>query len=57
MGLAAARMVLTTIGDCKGMVWIAKDSGLLIRFNVDADYRDQNNHAWKEHYEGEVTPK
>jgi hypothetical protein len=57
MGLEAARMVLTTIKDCKGTAWIAKDSGLLIKFNIDADYLDQYNHAWKEHYEGEVTPK
>ena len=55
--LEAARMVLTTIKDCKGTAWIAKDSGLLIKFNIDADYLDRNNHAWKEHYEGDVTPK
>jgi hypothetical protein len=57
MRLDAARMVLTTIQDCKGTAWIAKDSGLLIKFNIDAEYLDKNNHAWKEHYEGEVTPK
>jgi hypothetical protein len=57
MRLDAARMVLTTIQDCKGTAWIAKDSGLLIKFNIDADYLDKNNHSWKEHYEGEVTPK
>jgi len=57
MGLDAARMILTTIKDCKGTAWIAKDSGLLIKFNIDADYLDKNNHAWKEHYEGDVTPK
>ena len=57
MGLEAARAVLTTIKDCKGTAWIAKDSGLLIKFNIDADYVDRNNHAWKEHYEGDVTPK
>jgi hypothetical protein len=57
MGLEAARAVLTTIKDCQGTAWIAKDSGLLIKFNVDADFLDKNNHAWKEHYEGEVTPK
>jgi hypothetical protein len=57
VGLDAARMVLTTIKDCKGTAWIAKDSGLLIKFNIDADYLDKNNRAWKEHYEGEVTPK
>lgn len=57
IGLERARMVVTTIKDCKGTAWIAKDSGLLIKFNIDADYLDKNNHAWKEHYEGEVTPK
>lgn len=56
-GLEAARVVLTTIKDCKGTAWIAKDSGLLIKFNIDADYVDKNNYAWKEHYEGEVTPR
>jgi hypothetical protein len=57
VGLQAARMVLTTIKDCKGTAWIAKESGLLIKFNLDADYLDKYNRAWKEHYEGEVTPK
>jgi hypothetical protein len=57
VGLEAARMVLTTIKDCKGTAWIAKDSGLLIKFNIDADYLDKYNRAWKEHYEGDVTPK
>jgi hypothetical protein len=56
-GLEAARAVLTTIRDCKGTAWIAKDSGLLVKFDIDADYLDKNGHAWKEHYEGEVTPK
>jgi hypothetical protein len=57
MALERARMVVTTIKDCKGTAWIAKDSGLLIKFNLDADYLDKLNHAWQEHYEGEVTPK
>jgi hypothetical protein len=56
VGLDAARSILTTIKDCKGTAWIAKDSGLLIKFNIDTDYVDKNNHAWTEHYEGEVTP-
>jgi hypothetical protein len=50
-------VVVTTIKDCKGTAWIAEDSGLLIKFNIDADYQDKNNHSWKEHYEGMVTPK
>jgi hypothetical protein len=57
LGLAAARAVLPTIKDCRGTAWIAEDSGLLIKFNIDADFLDQNHHAWKEHYEGSVTPK
>jgi hypothetical protein len=57
IGLERARMVVTTIRDCKGTVWIAEDSGQLIKFNIDADYLDRNNQAWKEHYEGVVTPK
>lgn len=57
MGLQRARMVVTTIKDCKGTAWIAEESGLLIKFNIDADYLDKNNHSWKEHYEGMVTPK
>lgn len=57
MGLQRARMVVTTIKDCKGTAWIAEDSGRLIKFNIDADYLDKNNHSWREHYEGVVTPK
>ena len=56
MGLDAARAVLSTVKDCKGAAWIAKDSGLLIKFNIDADYLDNYSHAWTEHYEGIVTP-
>lgn len=56
MRLEAARAVLTTIKDCKGSAWIAKDSGLLVKFNIEADYLDKNNHTWREHYEGDVTP-
>lgn len=57
MGLDAARAVLSIIKDCKGTAWIAMDSGLLIKFNIDADYLDKYQHEWKEHYEGVVTPK
>jgi hypothetical protein len=56
-GLERARLVVTTVKDVKGTAWIAKDSGLLIKFSIDADYLDKNNHAWTEHYEGEVTPQ
>jgi hypothetical protein len=57
MGLDMARSMLTSIKDTKGTAWIAKDSGELIKFNIDTDYQDKNGHAWKEHYEGQVTPK
>jgi len=52
-----ARIVVSTIRSCRGTAWIAEDSGQLIKFNIDADYLDKNNQAWKEHYEGLVTPK
>jgi hypothetical protein len=57
MGLDVARGMLTSIKETKGTVWIAKDSGELVKFNIDTDYLDKDGHAWKEHYEGEVTPK
>jgi len=57
MRLEAARLVLSTIKDCTGTAWIAIDSGLLIKFNIDADYADKDDHTWKEHYEGVVLPK
>ncbi|HTS67657.1 MAG TPA: hypothetical protein VMO17_01640 [Terriglobia bacterium] len=57
IGLDAARRILTTLKECKGTAWISKDSGILIKFDLDADYLDQNGHAWREHYEGEVTPQ
>lgn len=56
-GLATARLVVTTIQNCKGKVWIAEDSGQLVKFNIDADLSDSNHHAWKEHYDGLITPK
>ena len=57
MGLDVARGMLTSIKESKGTAWIAKDSGELVKFNIDTDYLDKDGHAWKEHYEGEVTPK
>jgi len=57
MGLDVARSMLTNIKETKGTAWIAKDSGELVKFNIDTDYVDKNGHAWQEHYEGEVTPK
>jgi hypothetical protein len=57
MALEMARSLLTTINDSKGTAWIAKDSGMMVKFNIDTDYLDKNGQAWKEHYEGQVTPK
>jgi hypothetical protein len=56
-GLERARLVVTSIKDCKGTAWIAEDSGQLIKFNIDSNFVDGNNHSWKEHYEGIVSPK
>jgi len=57
VGLDVARAMITAIKDSKGTVWIAKDSSEMIKFNIDTDYLDKDGHAWKEHYEGEVTTK
>jgi len=57
MAIDAVRSVFTTIKETKGTAWIAKDSGVMVKFNIDTDYLDKNGHAWQEHYEGEVTPK
>jgi hypothetical protein len=57
IGLQRARMVVSSIRDCRGTAWIANESGLLVKFNLDADYTDKNSYSWQEHYEGEVTPK
>lgn len=57
MALDVARAMLTAIKDSKGTAWISKDSGQMVKFNIDTDYLDKDGHAWKEHYEGEVTPK
>ncbi len=57
MGLDVARGMLAPIQESAGTAWIARNSGLLVKFNIDTDYLDKNGHAWKEHYEGEVTPK
>ena len=57
MGLDMARAMLTTIKESKGTAWISKDTGQMVKFNIDTDYLDKDGHAWKEHYEGVVTPK
>jgi hypothetical protein len=57
MALDVVRTMLTSIKDSEGTVWIAKDSGRMIKFNIDSEYEDKTGHTWKEHYEGEVTPK
>ena len=57
MALDVARSMLTSIKESKGAAWIAKDTGMMVKFNIDTDYLDKNGQAWKEHYEGQVTPK
>jgi hypothetical protein len=57
IGLARARSVVSAIQNCKGTAWIAKDSGELVKFEIDADYQDKYSQSWSEHYEGIVTPK
>jgi len=56
-GLEIAKSMLTNIESTKGTVWLEKDTGRLVKFNIDADLRDKAGNAWKEQYEGEVTPK
>ncbi len=57
VGLGRARTVISSIQSCKGTAWIAKDSGELVKFDIDAQYQDKNAHAWHEHYEGVVIPQ
>ena len=55
--LDIAKSMLTNIQNTQGTVWLEKASGRLVKFNINADYADKNGNSWKEHYEGEVTPK
>jgi hypothetical protein len=55
--LDIAKSMLTNIQNTQGTVWLEKTSGKLVKFNINADYADKNGNSWKEHYEGEVTPK
>jgi hypothetical protein len=41
----------------KVAAWVAKDSGELVKFNIDESNLDERGNAWEEHYEGEVKPK
>jgi len=40
----------------KVVAWVAKDSGELVKFNIDESIADERG-AWDEHHEAEVTPK
>jgi len=40
----------------KVAAWVAKDSGELVKFNIDESIADERG-AWEEHHEGEVKPK
>jgi hypothetical protein len=55
-GFDIAKSMLT-IKDVKGTAWVAKDSGALVKFNLDESRADERGNAWEEHYEGEVKPK
>ena len=55
--LDIAKSMLTNIQNTQGTVWLEKATGKLVKWNINADYADKNGNSWKEHYEGEVTPK
>jgi hypothetical protein len=57
VGLGRAKAVVSAIQNCKGTAWIAKDSGELVKFDIDAELQDNAGQSWTEHYEGLVTPK
>lgn len=57
VGLARAKAVVSAIQNCKGTAWIAKDSGELVKFDIDAEFQGSAGQSWNEHYEGLVTPK
>lgn len=40
-----------------GTAAVDKATGMLVKFSMDAELKDAKGHAWKEHYEGAVTPK
>jgi len=56
-GVQMAKSMLTNFQNVKGTVWVDQSSGRLSKFNLDADFADKAGNTWKEHYEGEVTPK
>ena len=49
--------MVSAIQNCKGTAWIAKDSGELVKFDIDAEFQGSAGQSWNEHYEGLVTPK
>ena len=55
-GFDVAKTMLT-IKDVKGTAWVAKDSGELVKFNIDVARADDRGNTWQEHSEGEVTPR
>ncbi len=57
VGLDMAKGMITNVDNTKGTVWLEKGTGRLAKFNMDADFKDKTGNSWKEHYEGEVTPK
>ncbi|HVP37874.1 MAG TPA: hypothetical protein VMS93_01705 [Candidatus Saccharimonadales bacterium] len=59
-GMEAAKRMLNgklEYGDINGTAWVAQADGRLVKFNIDAEVKDKAGNQWKEHHEGEVTPK
>lgn len=56
VGVEMTRSMLTNLKDAKGSAWIEKNTGRLLKFNIDAYYTEEGGRAWQEHYEGEVLP-
>jgi hypothetical protein len=48
---------MLTVKDVKGTAWVAKDSGELVKFNLDVARADDRGNTWQEHCEAEVKPK
>ncbi len=41
----------------KGTAWLDQKTGRLVKFSLDTDLSDKAGNSWKEHDEGQVTPK
>lgn len=54
MGLLGGRLKHEAI---YGTAAVEKATGLLVKFSMDSELKDTKGNVWKEHHEGEVTPK